>query len=115
MSNVSSWNVGRAGGTCAACGASLPPGTECWAALCDRPLVVKTAAEAAAASKKKEEVVEVSPFLRIDFCEACWAAGKRPENLPAVSEGEAGEAVAAGEARGGGAGTGPLVMFSFWR
>jgi hypothetical protein len=67
-------------------------------------LVVKTAAEAAAAPKKKEEVAEVSPFLRIDFCEACWAAGKRPETLPALVEG-------AEE----GAGTGPLTMFSFWK
>ena len=40
-------------------------------------------------SKKPEEKTELSPFVRIDFCEACWAEGKRP--------------------------TDPLTMFSFWK
>jgi hypothetical protein len=102
MTNIhtsSSWNVGRVTGQCHACNVELPPNTECWAALCDRPLEQLSPAEKSAErekgeakSKKPEEKGEVSPFIRIDFCEKCWGEGKRPED--------------------GGA---PLTMFSFWK
>jgi len=65
------WNVGRATGKCAGCGVELLPGAVCWAALCDGVLVLRTEGE------KKEEAVR-APFMRVDYCEACWAAGKRP-------------------------------------
>jgi hypothetical protein len=104
MTNIhssSSWHVGRVTGRCHACNVELPPNTPCWAALCDRPLEQLSPSEKTAEkekekpekseskSKKTEEKPEPSPFLRIDFCESCWAAGKRPEA--------------------------PLTMFSFWK
>jgi hypothetical protein len=83
-----SWNVGRSSATCAACGTALAANTACWAALCDRPAEQLAPAEKAAsleatqAGKKKnakeDEKAAPSPFIRIDFCEACWAQGKRP-------------------------------------
>ncbi|HUO08861.1 MAG TPA: hypothetical protein VM008_11210 [Phycisphaerae bacterium] len=100
MTNIhssSSWHVGRVAGTCHACNVGLPPNTACWAALCDRPLEQLSPAEKKAEEpkgKKGEEKVEVSPFVRLDFCEKCWAEGKRPAD---------------------GAGGGGLTMFSFWK
>ena len=99
----SSWNVGRAGGRCHSCNAELPPRTECWAALCDRPLEQLSPTEKAAEkaehpggkgdpkkkSDKPEEKPELSPFIRIDFCEKCWSEGKRPAP--------------------------PLTVFSYWK
>jgi hypothetical protein len=94
MSNVQgSWNVGRASGTCAACGVELTPGMECWAALCDRP--PEPRAEPASEpekGKKAAEPVAPSPFVRIDFGVKCWDEGKRP--------GDGGQ---------------PMTMFSFWK
>ncbi|MGN6368577.1 MAG: hypothetical protein ACTHN5_09980 [Phycisphaerae bacterium] len=107
MTNIhstSSWHVGRVTGRCHSCNVELPPNTPCWAALCDRPLDQLSPAEKAAEkekekpekpdpkSKKPDDKPEPSPFLRIDFCESCWAAGKRP-----------------------GGGEPPLTMFSFWK
>jgi hypothetical protein len=91
------WHVGRAAAQCAACGTDLPPKTECWAALCDAPLeqlstaekAEKEKADARAKKEKTRETPAASPFARVDFCEACWAAGKRPAP--------------------------PLAMFSFWK
>lgn len=93
-----SWHVGKATATCSTCGVTLEPGKVCWAALCDRkPGVAPVAAPVEPDKKEKKardkgEAEFVSPFERIDFCEACWAAGKRPST---VRE--------------------DLEMFSFWR
>jgi hypothetical protein len=93
MNSQNSWNVGRVGGRCFGCGVELPRNAACWAALCDRPLEVLSPAEKTAESKGKkgEEKSggEVSPFVRVDFCEKCWAEGKRPAE--------------------------PLTAFSFWK
>ena len=67
----SSWQVGKVAAQCAGCGTALAPGSECWAALCDRPAV------AAPAEGEKTGPVD-SPSVRIDFCEKCWVEGKRP-------------------------------------
>ena len=40
-------------------------------------------------TEKPDEKPELSPFIRIDFCENCWSAGKRPDA--------------------------PLTMFSYWK
>lgn len=72
-----SWHVGKVGPQCAGCGKALAPQTACWAALCDRPVV-------AVAEGEKTPAAE-SPFLRVDFCEACWDAGKRPEGIETFS------------------------------
>src|SRR4051812_14144413 len=102
LNTSSSWNVGRAGAKCAACSTELAPNVDCWAALCDGGQVpVREAAVAqptkSAAKKGEKEEPAPSPFVRVDFCEACWAAGKRPDHL-APAEGGA-----------------PLTMFSFWK
>ncbi|MCL2640002.1 MAG: hypothetical protein FWD53_04075 [Phycisphaerales bacterium] len=76
LNTQSSWNVGRTSAVCAACQVAILPNAVCWAALCDR-LVEQLAPEEK--SKKKDRDKEPpSPFLRIDFCEKCWADGKRP-------------------------------------
>lgn len=87
LNTSTSWHVGRATGKCAACGTELPPNTECWAALCDGGSGKEPPpppAEKPARGRKEEPLppAAVSPFLRLDFCEKCWAEGKRPENLP---------------------------------
>ncbi len=103
LNTASSWNVGRVAGRCAACGTGLPPNQTCWAALCDG-LPPKRPAPAAAPAKpdpKKKEEPAPSPFIRVDFCEACWNQGRRPENLSAEALGiEPGA---------------KLSMFSYWR
>jgi len=101
MSNVpSGWNVGRASGSCAACGAVLSPGVECWAALCDRPLTVRKVDEAEPEKgRKAAEVPAASPFVRVDFCEKCWGEGKRPGDVVTAETGE----------------NAGLTMFSFWK
>ena len=82
--NKESWNVGKASGQCAGCGAVLGAGIACWAALVERPKAQSASVPAAApapaadASKPADDKV-VSPYARVDFCEACWAAGKRPD------------------------------------
>src|ERR1035437_7323886 len=88
LNTQGSWNVGRSSAQCAACGTTLAPNAVCWAALCDRPVVELSPAEkataAAAAEKesrkkgKEPEPAAVSPFIRVDYCEKCWAEGKRP-------------------------------------
>lgn len=50
----------------------------------------------------ENEGTQAAPFVRIDFCEACWGEGKRPASL-------AGTGAVAGA--GGAAGE----MFSFWK
>ncbi len=75
------WHVGRVAAQCAACNTELPPTTICWAALCDRPIEQLTPAEKIAEAKSKngeEKKPELSPFIRVDFCEKCWDEGKRP-------------------------------------
>jgi hypothetical protein len=72
----------------------LAPGATCWAALCDAPILEKETAaepvaETKAAKKDKEPKPEPSPFVRVDFCEKCWAEGARPQT--------------------------PLTAFSFWK
>ena len=84
------WNVGRAGGSCASCGCDLPAGTVCWAALCERrPEQREVAlaggdAERGGSAKGKQLALEAAkenaaimaaPFVRIEFCEACWVPG----------------------------------------
>lgn len=83
----------------------METGKVCFAALCDGKLVAKapeavaevkteapaadqTPAEAKPAAKA-EAPKDVSPYSRVDYCESCWSAGKRPEA--------------------------PLEMFSFWK
>jgi hypothetical protein len=102
LNTSSSWNVGRASGRCAACDVELPPNTECWAALCDGGPPPKQEVATTGAKPKKDEPAP-SPFVRVDFCEKCWAEGKRPEQLP-VEMGEDGMPV-----------HGKLEMFSFWK
>jgi hypothetical protein len=93
-----SWHVGRVANQCAACNAELPPGTTCWAALCDRPIPdALSPAEKKEAAKTGDDKPEQSPFVRVDFCEKCWADGQRPETLSAQN------------------GTEKLTMFSFWK
>src|SRR4051794_33526543 len=86
MNSASSWHVGKPGERCAGCGVELLPEMACWAALCDggapvRAAMVEEKKKKETKDKDKEKEAEVSPFVRIDFCEACWAAGKRPENI----------------------------------
>jgi hypothetical protein len=86
------WHVGRIAAQCAGCNAELPPTTICWAALCDRPIEQLSPAEKTTESKSKkteEKKPELSPFIRIDFCEKCWDEGKRPPE--------------------------PLTTFSYWK
>ena len=84
------WHVGRTAGQCSGCGIELPPKTNCWAALCDAPMEqLSTTEKAEARTKKEKDAPVVSPFARVDFCEKCWAEGKRPLS--------------------------PLTMFSFWK
>ncbi len=90
-----SWHVGRAAGQCAGCNAELSPGTVCWAALCDRPQSdPPPPADKKSGTAAPSDNADLSPFVRVDFCETCWGAGKRPETVP---EGE------------------PLTTFSFWK
>jgi hypothetical protein len=69
----SSWNISRPGAACHACAAALEPGNGCWAALVEGLAVPPT--EAAGSEPAKA----ATPYSRVDFCEACWAAGRRPE------------------------------------
>jgi hypothetical protein len=110
LNTGSNWNVGKTAARCASCGAELAPGTPCWAALCDG-LPVKRPAETGTSSKKsdkgdkkKDQAEAPSPFVRVDFCEVCWGAGKRPEQVSAEALG-----VASADAAS------KLVMFSFWK
>jgi hypothetical protein len=105
LNTSSSWNVGRASGRCATCGAELTVDKPCWAALCDG-LPARRRAESGPAEKgKKGAAVEApSPFVRIDFCEGCWNQGKRPEQLSPAALGLAEEGQNA-----------KLAMFSFWK
>lgn len=114
LNTQSSWNVGRPGAQCAACGAALLANQGCWAALCERMAGAATGAgekpesgsqkpearsgKPEARSQKAEEAVAVSPFVRVDFCEKCWGEGQRPDG------GAAGREVVGG-----------AVMFSFWK
>lgn len=91
-----SWPVGRTSGACTACGVVMPPGAVCYAALAEAPPGVTLPEGAPAetppapAEKGKDEpAAEKSPFIRVDFCESCWTAGRRPET--------------------------PLEMFSYWK
>ena len=96
-----SWNVGRASGQCAACARQMPAGTACWATLCDGiPLKKPEPAPATKGDSKSRTPAPVAavPFFRVDFCEACWDAGKRPDHLPAESIGHSG-----------------AHMFSYWK
>lgn len=111
LNTSSSWNVGRASPKCAACGVELPANAICWAALCDGLPLKKKAAEAKAEKVKKESkdkdnphAAEPSPFVRVDFCEACWNQGRRPEQLSPAALG----LVDPGE-------TARLAMFSYWK
>ena len=78
------WDVGRTAGLCSACSMTLTPGTTCWAALVELP---KSGGSANTADANKDK--PISPWQRLDFCQACWSAGKRPAP--------------------------PLDMFSFWK
>jgi len=75
-----SWHVGKVGQQCAGCGAALAPQAACWAALCDRPVAAVAEGEERPAGAGAE-----SPFVRVDFCEACWEAGKRPQGMETFS------------------------------
>jgi len=81
MKSTESWNVGRAGPACAACGTTMAPGAGCWAALSEgaQQPVSETLPNAA-------EKAAPLPFARFDFCDGCWAAGQRPD--PAKGQGE---------------------------
>ncbi|HVS71458.1 MAG TPA: hypothetical protein VHQ47_09410 [Phycisphaerae bacterium] len=109
MNTATSWHVGRAAGRCASCKSELPPGTACWATLCE----IAPASISAAPSPRHEhgpkkagaggepEGAGPAPFVRIDFCEKCWGEGKRPASLGAA---EGVDGVGA-----------PGEMFSFWK
>jgi hypothetical protein len=109
LNTASSWHVGKASGRCAACGTELPPNTECWAALSDAgAAAIRKSKEAGQPDegkgrKKEENVAAPSPFVRVDFCEKCWAEGKRPEQLAIESVIEGAEP------------SGKLEMFSYWK
>ena len=106
LNTTASWNVGRASGRCAACAAELPPNTPCWAALCDGQGIPTRHEKPDPAAKPKKEEPLPSPFIRIDFCESCWAAGRRPDQLTSASFESLGLS-AAPAAR--------LFMFSYWK
>lgn len=55
------YRIARSSGVCAASGASLPPGTPCVAALCERS--------------------EDDGFDRLDYSVQAWDGGARPERL----------------------------------
>jgi hypothetical protein len=110
LNTSSSWNVGRASGRCAACGAELAADQPCWAALCDG-LPVKRPAEPPVPERTRKAPAPantpaepVSPFVRVDFCESCWNQGRRPEQLSPVALGLVEEGQSA-----------KLAMFSFWK
>ncbi len=109
LNTAQSWNVGRTNGRCAACGTDLPANTICFAALCDggsAPKHVEPPPPTPRIAKgKKEEPIALSPFLRVDFCENCWAEGKRPEHLPPPTPSDEMPLLS----------NKPLDMFSFWK
>lgn len=74
------WEIGRNSAQCGACTAALTPGAVCWAALVE--IEIGTADKATSKGP-------MGRFARLDFCEACWNNGKRPES--------------------------PAIMFSFWK
>jgi len=111
LNTQSSWNVGRPASQCAACGTALLPDQPCWAALCERPLQAAGSdanepipqAESPRnppPAKSQDSAAAVSPFVRLDFCEKCWAEGRRPPTDSNTS---------AAALDGGG------VMFSHWK
>jgi hypothetical protein len=110
LNTSSSWNVGRASGRCAACGAELTTEKPCWAALCDGLPLKKSAPVPPPPEKSKKAAAAapaadpVSPFIRVDFCEPCWNQGRRPEQLSPVALGLVDEGQ-----------TARLEMFSFWK
>jgi hypothetical protein len=79
LSNAA-WDIGRAGPLCAACGRRLDAGQTCWAALVEgRPPAEGPAPDAASAAPPAPSVgPPASRYARIDFCEPCWHAGRRP-------------------------------------
>jgi hypothetical protein len=77
------WDVGKAAGQCSACAAPLAPGAACWAAL------VEWQRKSGEPAEPNAKEIPTSPWQRLDFCQACWAAGKRPAP--------------------------PAEMFSFWK
>jgi len=84
LNTQTQWQVGKSSGNCAMCGAVLPAGTICWAALCERaPGAAPQVTEEPKKGEKTENKEPPSPFVRVDFCEACWGAGKRPADLAA--------------------------------
>jgi hypothetical protein len=99
-----SWNVGRASGRCAGCGAELPANTVCWAALCDGLPPRRKADVVPEKARKDAPAGTPSPFVRVDFCQVCWDAGRRPDQLSAEALGLVEPGMIA-----------RLEMFSYWK
>lgn len=119
MSQLShpTWNVSRSSAVCAACGHPMEAGQACWATLVETlasvapaptapasaPASAPVAGEPAPAvpasatsegpaaphSLSKEPKAAALDYERLDYCEECWQAGKRP--------------------------AAPQEMFSFWK
>ena len=101
------WNVGRSGTLCAGCAKELQPGQICYAALCEGPAMAEGGKTAAAnegnnGANSGGGGGNGMSLLRVDFCEVCWQAGRRPV-AEVVKEGEGNANRQGGE------------MFSFWK
>jgi hypothetical protein len=62
------WDISRTALTCASCNQALAPGQLCWALLIDQTAGGETAGQPSQAPR----------YTRLDLCEACWEAGRRP-------------------------------------
>lgn len=76
------WNVNRTSTVCAGCGKTMEAGEVCWAALCETMVVGggggQEGVEKAAEEQRRDATATATGMVRIDYCEACWDAGKRP-------------------------------------
>lgn len=87
QTSTHAWSISRAAQTCRACNTALNPGDPCWAAL-----VEGLPPDPATPDAKPQ------PYTRLDYCDACWSAGKRPPtqtDSPTVAT--------------------PITLLSFWK
>jgi len=57
---------------------ALEPGKGCWAALVEGFVAAPPVEGAPAETSPSTPSKPTAPYIRLDFCEACWAADKRP-------------------------------------